>query len=104
MKDKVIETAGKTWKLLGQYGETSVSQLPQLINEQDNVVYQALGWLAREDKITYNSKNRKTFVSLAESELEAFKRLANVSSDQAQEHAEGSNGKKNSKNRLKQTV
>ena len=76
MKDKIIETAGKTWKLLGQYGETSVSQLPQLINEQDNVVYQALGWLAREDKINYTIKSRKAFVSLVESELQAFKNLS----------------------------
>ena len=97
MKDKIIETAGKTWKLLGQYGETSVSQLPQLINEQDYVVFQALGWLAREDKISYTTKSRKTFVSLVASELQAFKNLS---------HAGNGEGvdilitKKQSKNRL----
>ena len=102
MKDKIIETAGKTWKLLGQYGETSVSQLPQLINEQDYIVYQALGWLAREDKINYILKNRKTFVSLSDSEKEAFNQF-NSAQQNAQAH-EGGNGKKIVKNRLKQTV
>ena len=97
MKDKIIETAGKTWKLLGQFGETSVSQLPQLINEQDYIVYQALGWLAREDKISYTSKNRKTFVSLMESELQAFKNLSQGGNG---ENLNPSFGKKQTRNRL----
>ena len=102
MKEKIIETAGKTWKLLGQYGETSVLQLPQLINEQDNIVYQALGWLAREDKISYTSKNRKTFVALVDSEKEAFKQFS--AAEQNAQMQEGGNGKKILKNRLKQAV
>ena len=102
MKEKIIETAGKTWKLLGQCGETSVSQLPQLINEQDSIVFQALGWLAREDKISYTSKNRKTFVSLINSEKEAFKQFS--SAEQNAQMQEGGNGKKIVRNRLKQAV
>ena len=72
MKDKVIETAGKTWRYLGQNGETNVSQLPKVLKEKDAVVLQALGWLAREDKINYSTKNRRNFVSLVESELRSF--------------------------------
>jgi len=72
MKEKVIETAGKTWRFLGQNGQTSVSQLPKVLKEKDEVVLQALGWLAREDKIDYTVKNRRTFVSLVEGELRAF--------------------------------
>jgi hypothetical protein len=75
MKDKVIETAGKTWRFLGQHGQTNVSQLAKSIKEKDEVVLQALGWLAREDKIDYTIKNRRTFVSLVESELRAFNNL-----------------------------
>ncbi len=72
MKEKVIEAAGKTWRYLGQNGETNVAQLSRAIKEKDEVVLQALGWLAREDKINYSIKNRRTFVSLVEQELRAF--------------------------------
>ncbi|MBI3602024.1 MAG: winged helix-turn-helix domain-containing protein [Candidatus Omnitrophica bacterium] len=72
MKDKVIETAGKTWRFLGQNGETNVAWLPKILKEKEPVVFQALGWLAREDKINYTIKNRRNFVSLVEAELQAF--------------------------------
>ena len=38
MKNKIGEVAGRVWKTLGEKGD---------------IVYQALGWLAREDKINY---------------------------------------------------
>ena len=72
MKEKVIEAAGKTWRFLGQNGQTNVSQLAKSLKEKDEVVLQALGWLAREDKIDYTVKNRRTFVALVEKELRAF--------------------------------
>ena len=72
MKGKVIETAGKAWRFLGQNGQTNVSRLVKSLKEKDEVVFQALGWLAREDKIDYTVKNRRTFVSLVERELRAF--------------------------------
>ena len=72
MKDKVIEIAGKTWRYLGQNGQTNVASLSKALQEKDAVVLQALGWLAREDKIDYSIKNRRTFVNLVEQELRAF--------------------------------
>jgi hypothetical protein len=72
MKDRIIEAAGKTWRFLGQNGEVNVDQLPKVLKEKDHVVFQALGWLAREDKLSYSIKNRRTFVSLVEGELQAF--------------------------------
>ena len=72
MKEKVIETAGKTWRYLGQNGQTNISQLSRALNEKSEVVLQALGWLAREDKIDYSVKNRRTFVALVQSEVHAF--------------------------------
>jgi hypothetical protein len=72
MKEKVIEAAGKAWRFLGQNGQTNVSQLAKSLKEKDEVVLQALGWLAREDKIDYTVKNRRTFVALVDRELHAF--------------------------------
>ncbi len=37
MKEKVIETAGKTWRFLGQNGQTNVSQLAKSLKEKDEV-------------------------------------------------------------------
>jgi len=72
MKEKIIETVGKVWRFLGQNGQTNIDQLAKSLQEKDEVVFQALGWLAREDKIVYTIKNRRTFVALVESELRAF--------------------------------
>jgi hypothetical protein len=65
MKDKIGETAGNIWKILKNRGEVNVSQLPKLLNEKSTIVYQGLGWLAREEKIEYQTKAAKTFVSLS---------------------------------------
>ena len=75
MKEKIIEAAGKTWRFLGQNGQFDVGKLPKILQEKEPVVFQALGWLAREDKISYATKNRRTFVSLVESELQSFNSL-----------------------------
>jgi len=72
MKEKIIEAAGKTWRFLGQNGQTNVGQLAKSLKEKEEVIFQALGWLAREDKIEYTVKNRRTFVALVERELRAF--------------------------------
>jgi hypothetical protein len=68
MKDKIGETAGKIWKVMAKQGEVNVAQLPRLLNEKSAIVYQGLGWLAREDKIDYQIKGAKTFASLIDSE------------------------------------
>ena len=75
MKDKVIETAGKAWRFLGQNGQTNVQQLSKALKEKDELVLQAIGWLAREDKIDNTIKNRRTFVALVENEVRAFNSL-----------------------------
>jgi hypothetical protein len=45
---------------------------------EGEIVYQALGWLAREDKINYHTEERKTFVSLSHEEREMFKNSLEV--------------------------
>ena len=55
----------------------------KVLKEKDEVVLQALGWLAREDKIDYTVKNRRTFVSLVEGELRAFNSVVYNMNEQA---------------------
>ena len=75
MKEKIIETAGKTWQFLGQSGETEINALSRRLKERNDVVLQSLGWLAREDKISYAARGGKTFVSLAAPEMQIFNRV-----------------------------
>lgn len=66
MKEKIGYVAGDIWHILKEREEVSASQLPRILNERSIIVNQALGWLAREDKIDFRTEGAKTFVSLAE--------------------------------------
>ena len=101
MKEKVIEAAGKTWRFLGQNGETDVTDLCRYVKEKESVIFQALGWLAREDKINYTIKNRKTFVSLVEGELRSFNNLVYHMDPQQSNSAEKENIRNNRLKSLK---
>jgi Mn-dependent DtxR family transcriptional regulator len=68
MKEKIGQTAGNIWDILQNNEEIAISQFPKMLNEKAVVVNQALGWLAREDKINYRQEGNRTLVSLAESE------------------------------------
>ena len=67
MKEEIGNIAGEIWLVLKEKGEIDVSRLSKILREKTLMVYQALGWLAREDKINYSIKGDKTFVSLLES-------------------------------------
>ncbi len=75
MKEKIIETAGKTWRTLGERGESSASEIAKAIKENEDLVNQAIGWLAREDKISYATKRNEVVISLVNAEMEAFRRI-----------------------------
>jgi Mn-dependent DtxR family transcriptional regulator len=66
MEKKIGETAGSIWKLLGKTGEMPVSRVSKALKETDAVVYQGLGWLAREGKVRYRKKGKVTYVSIFE--------------------------------------
>jgi hypothetical protein len=73
MKDRIGEIAGKIWTILGQKQNINILKLPKILKEKEEIVYQGLGWLAREDKINYHNKEGKTFVSLSHEEREIFR-------------------------------
>lgn len=57
--DKTIgETAGKVWKFLHEKGEANLSQLRKGVKADPNLILQAIGWLAREDKLHIEKKAR----------------------------------------------
>ncbi|RKX22408.1 MAG: hypothetical protein DRP45_11415 [Candidatus Zixiibacteriota bacterium] len=64
MREKIGATAGKIWDTLNDGERVSVSRLPKMVEEKDVIVYQSLGWLAREGKVEYHRKGNGTAVSL----------------------------------------
>jgi len=61
---QIGETAGQIWHTLEDQGPKSVSRLVKLIDAPRDTVMQALGWLAREDKIEIEETSRGRVVSL----------------------------------------
>lgn len=60
------ETAGKIYRALEKNGAMETGSLQKEINLPDSALFnQALGWLAREDKIDFQKKGRAWAVSLA---------------------------------------
>lgn len=82
MKAKIIEAAGKMWRILGEKKNVEISALPELVQEREEIVLQALGWLAREDKIAYSSCCGEERVALVPKEFEAYQRLHCKGGDQ----------------------
>ena len=74
MKTTIGEMAGRVWKVLGEKEAIAVSRLPQILKEKGEIVYQALGWLAREGKVDFHKKEGKTFASLSQEEREIFRK------------------------------
>ncbi len=68
MKERVGLTAGTIWNLLSNKEEISVTQLPKVVKEKPLVIHQALGWLARENKISYREEGLKLFITLTQAE------------------------------------
>ena len=94
MKEKIIETAGKAWRTLGERGESNASELARILNEREDIINQAIGWLAREDKINYCAKRDKTFVSLVDSELQIFRNVYRNAASETSSDSARRKGKK----------
>jgi len=62
--DQIGETAGEVWQCLDQRGKMSMAQLIKTIHAPRDVVMQAVGWLAREDKIEIDETNRGRLICL----------------------------------------
>ncbi len=62
--DQIGETAGQIWHLLETQGPLSLSRVVKEIDAPRDVVLQAVGWLAREDKIAIEESARSKTITL----------------------------------------
>lgn len=60
-------TAGLVWNTLHGQGAMSLSRLIKEIGRPRDEVMQAVGWLAREDKLAFHDHGRTRKVALKES-------------------------------------
>ena len=62
--DRIGETAGKVWKTLVDGGPLSLTKLTQQVDAPRDTVMQAIGWLAREDKLTIREGRRGRLIQV----------------------------------------
>jgi len=63
--DQIGDTAGIIWNELNENGPRTLTQLTKEIDAPRDVIMQAVGWLAREDKLSIEEDARgKKNVSL----------------------------------------
>jgi hypothetical protein len=61
---QIGETAGAVWHALRKHGPLSLAKLVETVGANRDVVMQAIGWLAREDKLDLTETKRGRIVSL----------------------------------------
>jgi hypothetical protein len=61
---QIGETAGAVWHALHKHGPLSLAKLVEIVGANRDVVMQAIGWLAREDKLDLTETKRGRIVSL----------------------------------------
>lgn len=61
---KIGENAGIIWQTLNSKGEQNISALKRNTKLDDKNLYLALGWLAKENKISFVQKPRQIMIGL----------------------------------------
>ena len=57
-------TAGEVWHVLDDAGALTVNQIVKRVSAPRDLVLQAVGWLAREEKIVIEERGRSRLISL----------------------------------------
>ena len=63
--EQVGVVAGDVWQALQESDPISLTKLVKIVDAPRDVVMQAVGWLAREDKICLEESGRSRMISLA---------------------------------------
>ena len=66
MNAEIGDAAGVVWRYLDGHGEATLSQLKRETELSDQLLLMAVGWLAREGKLTVTKHKRALRVRLDE--------------------------------------
>ena len=64
MSDSIGNAAGKIWEYLHQHGPTSVTKITKETEISRNSAQRAIGWLAKENKLSFKIEGRTELLSL----------------------------------------
>jgi len=64
----IEDCAERIVTLLGKLGGANIMRLSEHLAERNLVTYQALGWLAKERKISYQQRGNQVYVALNDHE------------------------------------
>ena len=64
MQDRIIESAGMIYNYLSDKGEVTLNKMSKDLDLEQNMISMGLGWLSREDKISYTQKPKSVTVKL----------------------------------------
>jgi hypothetical protein len=64
--------AGTIWYLLSEKGALNVREIGEYTNFREAIIYYALGWLARENKIRFFEKGNSMYVELTHGHTEMY--------------------------------
>jgi hypothetical protein len=64
LAEEIGHTAGVVWQQLSKQGPMSYAKLVKAIGEPRDNVMQAIGWLAREDKLKIEGDSRTRLIGL----------------------------------------
>ncbi len=72
------EAAGKLWMVLGAQKRVAVGGLAKTVGGDAVLAQQAVGWLARESKVEFETQGRQVFVKLTASEADEFRKSSGL--------------------------
>jgi Protein of unknown function (DUF2582). len=72
IKNDIGINAGVIWNLLSQNGKLTIRGIEEYTSYRDSMIHLALGWLARENKITFSVDNDNLYVELTNTYLEMY--------------------------------
>ena len=64
--NQIGDTAGVVWHTIHDQGPMSLAKLVRTVSAPRDLVHQAVGWLAREEKVRIDEVRRSRVVSLIE--------------------------------------
>lgn len=72
LKKDVGNKAGTIWALLSTKGQLSIREIGELTNYKDTYIFLILGWLLREDKISFLDRNGVLYAQLNSTFVEKY--------------------------------
>jgi len=64
MIERIGTNAGKVWTVLDEAGRQNVKEVKKTTKLTDKDLYAAIGWLAREGKISLEEIEKELYISL----------------------------------------